>query len=187
MATKTIEALKKLKVDCLYKKSTHANAARRLNKEAKRFKVLLIIGSAFASISSIMNIGVWDTLKTPENRNYILVIQIIFNFVGAVGALFVLYATYFSDYYNKMDQANQHELVCTNLNFTHKKIRNVEAMYIDEKLTDDMLIEELKNLTEEYTVKIKSVPITESDDFQKAREDFNKGYLTDYSDKELNS
>lgn len=187
MSNKTLEALQKLKVDCLFKKATHANASRRLSREARLFKKFLIIGSAFASVSTIMNIGVWDTMKTPENSNYILAIQIIFNIIGASGALFVLYASSFSDYHNKMEQANQHELVCTDLNLTHKKIRNVEAIYLDGKITDEMLVEELNSLTEEYTSKISSVPITESADFQNAREDFKKGYLSDYTEEELNS
>ena len=187
MNNNTLEALQKLKVDCLYKKSTHANAARRLFKESKRFKNYLIFGSALASISTIMNIGVWDTMKSPATYNYVLAVQIIFNVIGAIGALFVLYASFFTDYYAKMEQANQHENVCTDLNLTHKKIRNIEAKYLDGQITDILLSNELMNLTEEYTTKIKSVPITQFKDFQKAREDFKKGYLTDYSEKELKS
>lgn len=187
MIKNTIEALQKLKVDCLYKKNTHANAARRLYKEAKQFKNFLIVGSALASISIIMNIGLWDTMKTPVNYNYILVIQIIFNLIGAAGGLFVFYGTYFSDYYIKMEQATQHELVCTDLNLTHKKIRNIEAIYLDSQLSDEMLKEKLESLTEEYSAKINSVPITENIDFEKAREDFQKGYSTEYTEKELNS
>ena len=44
-ANETLLALQKLKVDCLYKKSTHFNAARRLKNTSNKFKIALIVGN----------------------------------------------------------------------------------------------------------------------------------------------
>jgi len=176
----TLLALRKLKVDCHYKKSTHFNAARRIKNEGNRFQWALVSGTIFASFSTIMNVGLWN--KFPESEG----IQVIINILGALGGFLILYTTTFSDYKSKVDLANKHENIANDLNLIFKKIRNNEARFLDELLNDEQLSEALQNMTEQYTMKCSSVPITLDDDFQKARKNFQKGYSSEYTKKELN-
>jgi hypothetical protein len=176
---KTVVAFRKLKVDCHYKKSTHFNAARRIKIEGDRFQYALIFGTIAASFSTIMNIGLWNKFPNSEG------IQVIVNILGALGGFLILYTTTFSDYRSKIDLANKHENIANDLNLIFKKIRNNEARYLDKLMTDEQLSDVLENLTEQYTMKCSSVPITLDEDFQKARKNFKKGYSSDYSEEEL--
>ncbi|MBN1181668.1 MAG: SLATT domain-containing protein [Bacteroidales bacterium] len=180
MAKETLLALQKLKVDCLYKKSTHFNAARRIKRSSNVFQLFLIIGTIFAAFSTIMNVGIWD--KIPCDT---LVIQVIVNVLGALGGFLILYTTTFSDYKSKIDTANKHDNVGNDLNLIFKNIRNTEAAYIDDLITDDQLLKTLNDLTTEYVAKCYSAPITEKEDFEQAREDYKNGYLAEYTDEEL--
>ena len=182
MAEKTIEALKKLKVDCLYKKSTHFNAARRVQKEANIFRFLLIAGAIVASFSTIMNVGLWDKIEGDTT-----IIQIGINVLGALGGFLILYATAFSDYKSKIEMANKHENVATDLNLIFKRIRNTEAKYLDELISNEELSKNLDELTQAYINKCASAPITKNEDYLLTRENVEKGYTTDYTEKELNS
>ncbi len=181
MANNTLKALQKLKVDCLYKKSTHFNAARRLKTGSNRFKFTLIAGTIAASFSTIMNIGIWD--KIPGDNTWI---QIIVNVLGALGGFLILYTTTFSDYKNKIDIANKHENIANNLNLVFKRIRNTEARYLDRLIDDSALSEALTNHTEEYIAKCANAPITDDEDFLQAKKNFEKGYTTEYTNNELN-
>ena len=180
-AKETLTALQKLKVDCLYKKSTHFNAARRLKSSGKDFQLLLIAGTIFASFSTIMNVGVWDELTHDTKW-----IQIIVNILGALGGFLILYTTAFSDYKSKIDTSIKHENIANELNLIFKRIRNTEANYKDELIDDDRLNEELNKHTDDYVAKCFNAPITIDDDFERARKNFKKGYMADYTDKELN-
>lgn len=181
MGKETLSALKKLKVDCLYKKSTHFNAARRLKRSGNAFRFFLVAGALFASFSTIMNVGIWD--KIPGST---LTVQIIVNILGALGGFLILYTTAFSDYKSRIDTAAKHDNVGNDLNLIFKKIRNTEAMYQDKLMDNSELQKALEELTDDYTLKCYAAPITEKKDFQQAREDFKKGYLTEYTEKELN-
>jgi hypothetical protein len=181
MGQETLNALKKLKVDCLYKKSTHFNAARRLKKSGSVFRYFLIAGTIFASFSTIMNIGIWD--KIPDMP---ISIPIIVNVLGALGGFLILYTTAFSDYKSRIDTATKHDNVGNDLNLIFKNIRNTEAFYQDKLINDAELQKALEELTNDYTSKCYAAPITDDQDFQKARTEFNKGYLTEYKEEELN-
>jgi len=181
MGQETLTALKKLKVDCLYKKSTHFNAARRLKKSGNTFRIFLIIGSIAASFSTIMNIGIWD--KIPDTP---IVIPVVVNLLGALGGFLILYTTTFSDYKSRINTASKHDNVGNDLNLIFKKIRNTEALYLDKMLDDNELQRSLEELTEDYTTKCYAAPITEKKDFEQDREDFTNGFLTEYTDEELN-
>jgi len=181
MDQETITALQKLKVDCLYKKSTHFNAARRLKSAGNAFRFFLIAGSIAASFSTIMNIGVWD--KISEST---LAIQIVVNVLGALGGFLILYTTAFSDYKSKIDTAAKHDNIGNDLNLIFKKIRNTEAFYQDKLIDDAELQKNLEDLTNEFTSKCYAAPIAEKKDYLQAKEDFEKGYLTEYTEKELN-
>ena len=178
---KILNALKKLKVDCLYKKSTHFNAARRLKKSGNVFLLFLIAGTIFASFSTIMNVGIWD--KIPGDT---IVIQVVVNVLGALGGFLILYTTVFSDYRSRITTASKHDNIGNDLNLIFKKVRNTEAIYQDNLMDDTELQKTLEELTNEYTSKCYAAPITNDKDFQKAREDFKKGYLTEYTEDELN-
>lgn len=177
----TLHALKKLKVDCLFTKSTHFNAARRLKAGSDRFRTALIIGTIAASFSTIMNVGIWD--KIPGENIWI---QVIVNILGAFGGFLILYTTTFSDYKNKIDIANKHENIANDLNLIFKRIRNTEARYLDKLIDNPGLSEALSQLTEEYTFKCANAPITDDEDYLQAKENFDKGYTAEYTDKELN-
>jgi len=181
MAKETLNALKKLKVDCLYKKSTHFNAARRLKRSGNVFRVFLVAGTVFASFSTIMNVGIWD--KIPGNT---INIQVIINILGALGGFLILYTTTFSDYRSRIDTANKHDNIGNDLNLIFKSIRNTEATYLDNLITDEQLLKALNELTIDYTAKCYSAPITEKSDFEQARKDFGEGYLAEYTEQELN-
>ncbi len=181
MGQETLTALKKLKVDCLYKKSTHFNAARRLKRASNVFRFFLIAGTIFASFSVIMNVGIWD--KIPGDT---LSIQVIVNVLGALGGFLILYTTAFSDYKSRIDTAAKHDNIGNDLNLIFKRIRNKEAIYQDKLIDNAELQRALEELTGDYTSKCYAAPITDDKDFQKAREDFQKGYLTEYTEEELN-
>jgi len=181
MGQETLTALKKLKVDCLYKKSTHFNAARRLKKSSNTFRYFLIAGTILASFSTIMNVGIWDKIS-----GNILAIQVIVNVLGALGGFLILYTTVFSDYKSRIDNAIKHDNIGNDLNLIFKKIRNTVALYQDQQIDDAELQEALEELTNDYSSKCYAAPITDDQDFQKARNDFEKGYLTEYTEKELN-
>lgn len=108
------------------------------------------------------------------------------NILGALGGFLILYTTTFSDYKSKVDLANKHENIANDLNLIFKKIRNSEAHFIDGLLYDKELITTLQNLTEQYTMKCNSAPITLDSDYLKARKHFEKGYTSQYTEQELN-
>jgi hypothetical protein len=178
--SKTLLALRKLKVDCHYKKSTHFNAARRIKIEGDHFQYALIGGTIFASFSTIMNIGLWDKVPNTEW------VQVIVNILGALGGFLILYTTTFSDYKSKVDLANKHENIANNLNLIFKQIRNDEARFLDSLISEEQLSDVLLSLTEQYTIKCSNVPITLDEDFEKARNNFQKGYTSEYTKEELN-
>lgn len=180
-AKATFEALRKLKVDCLFKKSTHFNAARRIKNGGDRFRWALIVGTIAASFSTIMNVGIWD--KIPGAN---IGFQVVINILGALGGFLILYTTTFSDYKSKIDIANKHESIANDLNFTFKRIRNTEAIYKDGLISDQLLTEHLEQLTQEYINRCNNAPITQDEDFLKARENFQKGYTAEYKENELN-
>ncbi len=175
----TLTALKKLKVDCHFKKSTHFNAARRIKQEGNRFKLSLIIGTLLASFSTIMNVGLWDKLPNTET------LQVVVNILGAFGGFLMLYTTTFSDYKSKVDLANKHENIANDLNLIFKTIRNTEANFLDGLCSGEQLSEELQLLTEKYTNKCNSAPITLDEDYIKARNNFTKGFTSEYTEQEL--
>lgn len=172
-------ALRKLKVDCHYKKSTHFNAARRIKNTSNWFQYALIGGTIFASFSTIMNVGLWS--KFPDSEG----VQVVINILGALGGFLILYTTTFSDYKSKVDLANKHENIANDLNLIFKKLRNDEARFLDKIMNDNQLSESLQNLTEQYTMKCSSAPITIDEDYHKARKNFDKGYTSEYTEEEL--
>lgn len=180
LATHTIEALRKLKVDCLYTRSSHFNAARRLQIDSNRFRVWLIIGTIAASFSTIMNVGVWEMIP-----NLNVCIPVTVNVLGALGGFLILYTTTFSDYRSKIEVATKHDSIGTDLNLIFKRIRNIEANYADGLLDNDQLREALDRLTQEYTSKCANAPLTTEEDFQKARRNFKDGFTATYTDEEL--
>jgi hypothetical protein len=181
-ADNTLQALRKLKVDCLFKKSTHFNAARRIKTGSERFRWALILGTIFASFSTIMNVGIWD--KIPGDNT---AMQVIINVLGAFGGFLILYTTTFSDYKSKIEIANKHENVANDLNLIFKRTRNTEAKFLDDIIDKNELSDALDTLTNEYISKCGNAPITNDDDYLKAKENYNKGYTAEYTDDELKS
>lgn len=182
MADETLIVLQKLKVDCLYTKGNHFNAARRLKHWSTFFRWFLVAGTIFASFSAIMNVGVWD--KIPGDNT---IIQVVVNVLGALGGFIILYATTFSDHYQKMELAMKHENVGVELNFIFKQIRNTEAYFKDQLLTDEQLKDKLEELTKLYISKTETAPITNDEDYQTTKNNFEKGALAEYTEKELNA
>jgi len=182
MATETLLALQKLKVDCLYTKGNHFNAARRLKRRSTSFRRILIVGTVFASFSAIMNVGVWDKISGDNT-----IIKVIVNVLGALGGFLILYATTYSDHYQKMELATKHENIGVELNLIFKRIRNTESYYKDQLLSDENLKNELEALTELYISKTQNAPITIEDDYQATKNNFEKGATAEYTEKELNA
>lgn len=182
MADNILKALQKLKVDCLYKKSTHFNAARRLQTISSVYRYLLIAGTIAASFSTIMNVGVWNKIQGDTT-----IIQVTVNILGALGGFLILYTSAFSDYKSKIDLSNKHENIANDLNLIFKRIRNIEAKYLDNIITNELFADNLDSLTQEYIAKCSSAPITKDEDFIKARDNFKEGYTTEYTEEELNS
>ena len=179
MKTETLTILKKLKVDCLYNKDTQFNAARRVHIEADRFKVFLVLGTIFASFSTIMNVGLWDNLTFNTE-----IIQVIVNLLGAVGGFLILYTTTFSDHNSKLDLSSKHSIVANSLNLLYKKARLTEAAYVDELINDQELLRKVEDYSTEYHSICNSAPLATQADFLKAKENFDKGY-SDYTKEEL--
>jgi len=182
MTNETLIALQKLKVDCLYTKGNHFNAARRLKRWSTFFRRFLVAGTVFASFSAIMNVGVWD--KIPGDNT---IIQVVVNVLGALGGFIILYATTFSDHYQKMELAMKHENAGVELNLIFKQIRNTEAYFKDKLLTDEQLRDKLEELTKLYISKTQSAPITNDEDYQTTKSNFEKGATAEYTEKELNA
>jgi len=181
-ADNTLEALRKLKVDCLYNKSTHFNAAYRLKKSSSRFRTALIIGSIFASFSTIMNVGLWDKIKGNTTA-----IEVFINILGAGGGFLIMYTTTFSDYKAKIDLAYKHENLGSKFNQVFKEIRNTEAAFLDDLIQKIELKSRLEELTKSYSTLCEAAPITEPEDYAKAKADFKDGNLTMYTKEELNA
>lgn len=181
MQNETLKTLRKLEVDCLYTKGKHFNAAERLQKESKWFRLGLILGSCFTAFASFMNIGIWS--KIPGDT---LWLQMITNVLGAIGALFVLYTTTFASYYAKMEESIKHDRIGVDVNLISKLIRNTEAAYKDRILDDSSLHKALHDFTTQYHEIIKNAPITTEADYKKTKANFNDGN-TEYTEKELNS
>ena len=179
--TNILNALQKLKVDCLYKKSTHFNAARRVQKGSNIFYGALIAGTVFASVSTIMNIGIWE--KIPGDN---IIWQVLINILGALGGFLILYTTAFSDYKTKIEVANKHEVIANDLNLIFKRIRNTEAAFKDNMISEGELAVRLNSFTDEYIAKCDNAPITKDEDFNKARKNFKKGFTAEYTEEELN-
>jgi len=178
-ATETHTALKKLKVDCLYNKDTHFNAAQRLQKEANSFRIFLIFGTIFASFSTIMNVGLWDKITGDTTS-----IQVIVNLLGALGGFLILYSTTFSDHNSKLDLSNKHSNVGNSLNLLYKKIRLTEATCIDGLIDEQELFKKTEEYSSEYHSICSSAPLTIEVDFLKAKSNFDKGYSV-YTKEEL--
>jgi hypothetical protein len=181
MVSETLIALQKLKVDCLFTRSNHFNASRRLNQSSTSFRRLLVVGTIFATFSTIMNVGVWDKIQGDNT-----LIQVIVNVLGALGGFLLLYSTTFSDYYQKMETALKHENVGVELNLIFKQIRNTEAYFKDQLIDNEQLRNKLEELTELYISKTTSAPITNDKDYQKTKSNFEKGATAEYTEKELN-
>ncbi|GCC53254.1 hypothetical protein SanaruYs_34970 [Chryseotalea sanaruensis] len=179
MGQETLKALQKLKVDCIYKKNTHFNAARRVHSEANRFRIFLIAGTISASFSTIMNIGVWEHINIDTTY-----IQVVVNLLGALGGFLMLYSTTFSDHNSKIELSAKHEVVGNSVNLLYKKTRIAEAAYVDELLNGEQLIKRLDEFSSEYHSICNSAPLTDDKDFLKAKEYFDKG-LSEYTDREL--
>ncbi len=177
----TLLALQKLKVDCHYKKSTHFNAARRLQSDSRVFRLFLIIGTLTSSFSTIMNVGIWDKIEGNT-----LVIEVVVNVFGALGGFLILYSTTFSDYKTKIELASKHESIASQLNLTFKKIRNTEAKYLDKLISRENLTLEVDSLSHEYIEKTSNAPITKDEDYEKARVTFSNGFTSEYTENELN-
>ncbi len=165
----------------MYTRSTHFNTASRITKSANTYRILPIIGTVAATFSSIMNVGVWDKLSIDDTW-----CQVLVNILGALGGFLILYTTTFSDYRSKIELANKHSTVGHTLNLTFKKIRNTEAKFKDGHIIPQQLVNALDELTEEFISNSRTAPEANKNDYETAREDFKKGYLTDYKEEELN-
>lgn len=177
--SETLVVLKKLKVDSLYSKGTQFNAAHRVSQEASRLKIFLIIGTIFATFSTIMNVGLWDKINYDTTS-----IQVIVNLLGALGGFLILYTTTFSDHNAKLERSNKHGSIANSLNLLYKKIRTTEATYIDQLIDDQELLKKTEEYSTEYYSICNAAPLTIEADFIKAKENFEKGYA-DYTKKEL--
>jgi hypothetical protein len=180
----TLLVLQKLKVDCLYKKSTHFNAARRLKSSGNKFKIALIVGTILASFSTIMNVGLWDKIY-PESE--VRVLELIINILGAAGGFLMLYTTTFSDYNTKVDASIKHESIANDINLIFKRIRNTEAAFKDKIIDVSRLVEELNKYTDDFVAKCQNAPVTNDEDFKKARKNQKSGYTSEYTEDELNA
>ena len=178
-STETLTALKKLKVDCLYSKDTQFNAATRIHLEASRFRIFLVIGTVFASFSTIMNVGLWEKIAIDTQA-----VQVVVNLLGALGGFLILYTTTFSDHNSKRELSIKHRNVGDSLNLLFKKIRLTEAAFLDNLLNDQELLKKIEEYSLEYYSIFNSAPQTLEGDFLKAKSNVGKGYA-EYTKEEL--
>lgn len=178
-STETLKALKKLKVDCLYSKDSQFNAAHRIHLEADRFRIFLVVGTIFASFSTIMNVGLWEKIELDTK-----VVQVIVNLLGALGGFLILYTTTFSDHNSKRELSIKHRNVGDSLNLLFKKIRLTEAAFLDNLFNDQDLLKKTEEYSSEYYSILNSAPQTLEGDFLKTKSNVTKGYA-DYTKEEL--
>ena len=178
----TLKALQKLKVDCLYAKSTHFNAARRTEKEANHFKYWLIGASIIAFVSIVMNLGIWEKIQGEPDW-----MEMAANILGTIASGVILYTTTFTDYQAKLDRATVHQKTGNSLNLVFKRIRNTEASVKDGLIVGKELKALLDGFSGEYITITEAAPITKFEDYKQAKKDVRNGNLSDYTEKELNA
>lgn len=158
----TIRAVEHLKVDALYGKKKHFNAADRKERYNIVIGVMLITANAVIA-SNLIYVIVSDA------RTFGAVISLI-GFIATVLAIV-------QAFFNYSRTAEQHRMVATKYLRIANECSRMKAYYQDGALSADELRERLDNLAQEYELITEDAVClsTNRDDYEKAREGFEDG------------
>ena len=158
----TIRAVERLRIDALYGKKKHFNAADRKERYNTGIGVSLIVANAVIA----------------SNLVYVLVsdIHTIYTAISLIGFTATLLAIV-QAFFNYSRTAEQHGMIATNYLHIAKECSRIKAYYLDGILSADELREQLDNLAQKYELITEDAVClsTNRDDYEKARDGFEDG------------
>ena len=158
----TIRAVEHLRVNALYGKKKHFNAADRKDHYNTCIGLFLIVANAVIASNLVY-------MFVSEIRTFGLII----GFAGLIATVLAVVQAFF----NYSRTAEQHRMVATKYLHIVKECSRIKAYYLDGALSADELRERLDNLAQEYELITEDAVClsTNRDDYEKAREGFEDG------------
>ena len=168
----TIKSLKKIKIDSLYGKKKHFNAADRIEKSHFSIGLPLIV-------INVITGSILFSILTDNEITWIKYIPPIFSFIAAI-------LSSFQTYFNFPKIVEGHRRVGNKFLSVMKQCDILQSFIADNLINDENLILEIKNLTnivEEINKEAESYP-TSKKDFLLAKQEIDSGDET-YTETEL--
>lgn len=168
-----LEKIKRIKVDSIYGKKKHFNAADR------KQNLHYWIGVPLVLVNIITGTTLFITV-TENVENWIKYLPVVFAFIAAIlGGL--------QTYFNLNEKVDGHRRCANDYLAQLKKCDRLQAMIKDNLLTNERVIELLEDIGSEIDRinKMSEAYPTSKKDFQKARLGIQSGE-EEYLDKELN-
>jgi hypothetical protein len=169
----TIEKLKRIKVDALYGKKKHFNAAERNEKNHFRIGIPLIV-------TNILTSSVLLYVITNNNPNWIKYIPLTLALVSAL-------LSGFQTYLNLQKRVEGHRRVGNKYLSIMKKCDRLQAYINDKLISNEDLINRLEDISKEtdsINVEAETYP-TNNKDYQSAKKGIEAGE-ENYCENELN-
>jgi len=169
----TEEKLRRIKVDCLYGKKKHFNAADR--KEKYHFSIGIPLVIINIIIGSVLLFYITD-----NTSGYLKAIPIVLAFIAAI-------LSGFQTYFNFNQKVEGHKNVANKYLALMKKCDRTQAYLKDEFISHNDLIIRIEDIALEIESVNKEAALfsTSNNDYQKAKEGIESGE-EDYTEKELN-
>lgn len=169
----SLEKLKRLKVDALYGKKKHFNAADR--KEKRHYQIGIPL--------TVINIIIGSVLLSVISDNALQWLKVIPIALSFLAALLSGLQTYF----NYQKQVEGHRRVGNRYLAEMKKCDRIHAYFLDKIIDSEKLVEEIELISVEMAAinqDAESFP-TNKDDYKKAQAGIDSGE-ENYNDNELN-
>lgn len=170
----TVKQLRKIRVDALFGKKKHFNAADRKEKVNNRVGSVIVLLNIFTG--SVFCYLIFD--NDTDSAKYIGA------FIAFTGALLVAVR----DYFNLCPQIDGHRIVANRYLELAKKCDRINAYILDGALSENQIIEKIEELSSEIAeinLDANSYP-TNMDDYSKAQKGFQVGEEL-YTEEELNT
>ncbi|WP_376777126.1 SLATT domain-containing protein [Flavobacterium covae] len=169
----TTEKLKRIKVDALYGKKKHFNAADRNEKNHYRIGIPLVV-------INILTGSILFYVITDGATNWVKYVPL---FLALISALLSGFQTYL----NLQKKVEGHRRVGNKYLAIMKKCDRLQGYIIDKVISNDELISRIENIAQEIdsiNVEAESYP-TNNSDYELAKKGIENGE-EEYTEKELN-
>jgi len=169
----TTEKLKKIKVDALYGKKKHFNAADRNEKNHYRIGVPLVI-------INVLTGSILFYVITDGAMNWVKYVPLILALIAAL-------LSGFQTYLNLQKRVEGHRRIGNKYLSIMKKCDRLQGYISDNAITNEGLILEMENIASEVdniNIEAETYP-TNNSDYEQAKKGIEKGE-EEYTEKELN-